>query len=92
MVVLAALQNALRITGKELQDLSIVISGVGAAGVAIGKMLLGAGATNIVGVDAEGAVFDGRVGLNRWAQSFAERTNALWFVQQTAGLASSPTE
>ena len=76
VVVLAALQNALRITGKNMQELSIVISGVGAAGVAIGNMLLGAGATNIVGVDADGAVFDGRRDLNQWTQAFAERTNA----------------
>ncbi len=52
-----------------------MISGVGAAGVAIGKILLGAGATNIVGVDVEGAVYEGRAGLNRWTQTFAENTN-----------------
>ncbi len=75
VVTLAALENALRITGKQIRDLSIVISGVGAAGVAIGKILLGAGATNIVGVDSRGAVYDGRDGLNTWKQWFAENTN-----------------
>jgi malate dehydrogenase (oxaloacetate-decarboxylating) len=75
VVTLAALENALRITGKRMADLSIVISGVGAAGVAIGKILLGAGATNIVGVDSSGAVYDGRDGLNTWKQWFAENTN-----------------
>ena len=75
VVTLAALQNALRITGKRISDLSIVISGVGAAGVAIGKILLGAGATQIVGVDSKGAVYDGREGLNQWKQWFAEHTN-----------------
>jgi malate dehydrogenase (oxaloacetate-decarboxylating) len=75
VVTLAALENALRITGKRMADLSIVISGVGAAGVAIGKILLGAGATSIVGVDSQGAVYDGREGLNRWKQWFAENTN-----------------
>ncbi|MGB3736157.1 MAG: NAD-dependent malic enzyme [Ilumatobacter sp.] len=75
VVTLAALENALRITGKKMADLSIVISGVGAAGVAIGKILLGAGATNIVGVDSKGAVYDGRDGLNSWKQWFAENTN-----------------
>ncbi len=75
VVTLAALENALRITGKAMSDLSIVISGVGAAGVAIGKILLGAGATDIVGVDSRGAVYDGRDGLNRWKQWFAENTN-----------------
>ncbi len=76
VVTLAALWNALRITGKRFEELSIVISGVGAAGVAIGKILLGAGATDIVGVDSVGAVYDGREGLNRWKQWFAENTNA----------------
>jgi len=75
VVTLAALRNALRITGKAMSELSIVISGVGAAGVAIGKILLGAGATNIVGVDSRGAVYDGRDGLNTWKQWFAENTN-----------------
>jgi len=75
VVTLAALENALRITGKRMANLSIVISGVGAAGVAIGKILLGAGATNIVGVDSRGAVYDGRDGLNTWKQWFAENTN-----------------
>ena len=75
VVTLAALENALRITGKQMADLSIVISGVGAAGVAIGKILLGAGATQIVGVDSRGAVYDGRGGLNQWKQWFAENTN-----------------
>ena len=75
VVTLAAVENALRITGKKMADLSIVISGVGAAGVAIGKILLGAGATKIVGVDSKGAVYDGRDGLNSWKQWFAENTN-----------------
>ncbi|MFW2336001.1 NAD-dependent malic enzyme, partial [Ilumatobacter sp.] len=75
VVTLAALENALRITGKRMDDLSIVISGVGAAGVAIGKILLGAGAGTITGVDSQGAVYDGRDGLNTWKQWFAEHTN-----------------
>lgn len=75
VVTLAAVENALRITGKKMADLSIVISGVGAAGVAIGKILLGAGAGKIVGVDSKGAVYNGRDGLNTWKQWFAENTN-----------------
>jgi malate dehydrogenase (oxaloacetate-decarboxylating) len=75
VVTLAAVENALRITGKKMEDLSIVISGVGAAGVAIGKILLGAGAGTIVGVDSRGAVYNGRDGLNAWKQWFAENTN-----------------
>ncbi len=75
IVVLAALWNALRITGKRMEDLKIVIAGVGAAGVAIGRILLGAGATNIVGFDIDGAVYDGREQFDRWKQWFAENTN-----------------
>ncbi len=75
VVTLAALENALRITGKKMADLSIVISGVGAAGVAIGKILLEAGVGEIVGVDSKGAVYNGRDGLNSWKQWFAENTN-----------------
>lgn len=75
VVALAALQNSLRITGGRIEDLSIVICGMGAAGVAIGKILLGAGAKQIVGVDSQGAVYEGRPGLNKWKQWFAEHTN-----------------
>ncbi len=75
VVTLAALENALRITGKRMEDLAIVISGVGAAGVAIGKILLGAGASNIIGVDSQSAVHIGRDGLNSWKRWFAENTN-----------------
>ncbi len=75
VVALAALENALRITGKHMNELSVVVSGVGAAGVAIGKILLGAGVTEMVGVDSKGAVYDGRDGLNKWKQWFAENTN-----------------
>lgn len=75
VVTLAAVENALRITGKKMGELSIVISGVGAAGVAIGKILMGAGAGKVIGVDSRGAVWNGRDGLNTWKQWFAENTN-----------------
>jgi malate dehydrogenase (oxaloacetate-decarboxylating) len=75
VVALAALENALRITGKEMADLEVVISGVGAAGMAIGKMLMIAGVGNVVGVDIHGVVWDGREAFDRWRQWFAEHTN-----------------
>jgi malate dehydrogenase (oxaloacetate-decarboxylating) len=75
IVTLAALTNALTIVGKELPDLKIVVAGVGAAGVAVSKILINAGATNIVGVDSQGAVHLGREGLNSSKQWFAENTN-----------------
>jgi len=75
VVTLAALRNALRITGKNMRDLSVVISGIGAAGVAIGKILLNAGVGEVVGVDRTGAIFTGRDNLNVAKQWFAENTN-----------------
>jgi malate dehydrogenase (oxaloacetate-decarboxylating) len=56
VVVLAALLNALRLTGREIEDLRIVIVGMGAAGVAVARILLAAGASWIVGVDLRGAL------------------------------------
>jgi malate dehydrogenase (oxaloacetate-decarboxylating) len=76
VVTLAALWNSLKITGKKMEDLSVVIAGMGAAGVAIGKILINAGVGEIVGVDRTGAVYDGRGDLNVAKQWFAEHTNA----------------
>jgi malate dehydrogenase (oxaloacetate-decarboxylating) len=56
VVVLAALLNALRLTGRRLDDLRIVIVGLGAAGVAVTKILLEAGARHIIACDSRGAV------------------------------------
>src|SRR5947199_729210 len=60
VVVLAALRNAMRVVGKEMKDLSIVIGGAGAAGVAVAKILSEAGVGHIVGVDRKGAIYAGR--------------------------------
>ena len=75
VVTLAGLQNALKVAGKKIEDVSVVISGVGAAGVAIGKILLGAGVGHVVGVDSRGVIYDGRENLNDSKQWFAENTN-----------------
>ena len=75
VVTVAALQNALKLVGKETADLSVLISGVGAAGVAVGKMLIDVGVGEIVGVDRLGAVHSGRDGLNDAKQWFADNTN-----------------
>ncbi len=56
VVVLAALLNALRLTGRRIEDLRIVIVGLGAAGIAVTRILLAAGAQHIVGCDLMGAV------------------------------------
>jgi malate dehydrogenase (oxaloacetate-decarboxylating) len=75
IVVLAALENALRIVGKNIADLKIVVAGVGAAGVAVSKIIMNAGAVNVIGADRQGAVHTGRSDLNSSKQWFAENTN-----------------
>jgi malate dehydrogenase (oxaloacetate-decarboxylating) len=75
VVVLAALENALKIVDKKMADLNVVIAGVGAAGVAISKILLEAGVPQVVGVDRKGAIWEGREDLNPAKQWFAENTN-----------------
>jgi malate dehydrogenase (oxaloacetate-decarboxylating) len=75
VVALAALNNAVHVVGKKIQDLTVVINGVGAAGLAIGKILLNAGVPHVIGTDRNGAIYDGRGGLNEAKQWFAENTN-----------------
>ncbi len=75
VVVLAALQNALKLTDKKMSDLRVVIAGVGAAGVACGKILLEAGVAEVIGADRQGAIWEGRENLNPAKQWFAENTN-----------------
>ncbi len=60
VVVLAALLNALTLTGQRIGDINILIVGLGAAGVAVAKILIAAGARNIVGCDSRGALHTGR--------------------------------
>ncbi|TVY00407.1 NAD-dependent malic enzyme [Cohnella terricola] len=56
VVLLAGLINALKIVGKDIRDIKIVVCGIGAAGIACTRMLLAAGVTRLVGVDKEGAI------------------------------------
>ena len=80
VVVLAALLNATRLVGKRLEDLSVLVVGLGAAGVAVTRILLEAGVTDIVGADSKGALHTGREDyladelppIKRW---YAEHTN-----------------
>jgi malate dehydrogenase (oxaloacetate-decarboxylating) len=76
VVVLAAVRNALRIVDKELGEVRIVVSGAGAAGVAVTKMLLAAGARNIAVVDRGGIISPQRNDLNTVKLDLAEETNA----------------
>ena len=57
VVVLAALINALKIVGKKMEDIKVVVNGVGAAGVACSKIVMAAGVKNIVGCDQTGAIY-----------------------------------
>jgi malate dehydrogenase (oxaloacetate-decarboxylating) len=75
VVVLAALRNALRVVGKSMGELTVVLSGVGAAGVAIARILMEAGVPNVIGADRSGAVHTGRSDLNASKRWFAENSN-----------------
>ena len=75
IVVLAALLNALRLVEKRLEDVRIVTTGCGAAGMAVTRTLQNAGARWIVGCDEGGALFRGREGLDAAKQEYAELTN-----------------
>ncbi|MHB1139343.1 MAG: malic enzyme-like NAD(P)-binding protein, partial [Microthrixaceae bacterium] len=75
IVTLAALENALKIVDKRMDEVKVVVAGVGAAGVAVSKILMNAGVQNVVGCDRQGAVHTGRDGLNKSKQWFAENTN-----------------
>lgn len=75
VVVLAALLNALKLVGKSIEGLKIVVNGLGAAGVACTKILLAAGVKNIVGCDRKGIVYRGREHLDPYKSWYAEHTN-----------------
>ena len=78
IVVLAALTNALRVVGKQLCDVRIAMAGAGAAGTAVLKLLLRAGAApgSVVVCDDKGAVYQGRDGMDSSLRWIAERTNS----------------
>ena len=75
IVTLAALVNALKVVRKRLEDVKIVLTGVGAAGIAVADILLHAGAKNVIGADRAGAVYRGRLDLTGSKAAFAERSN-----------------
>jgi malate dehydrogenase (oxaloacetate-decarboxylating) len=76
VVVLAALTNALKIVGKEMRGIKVVLSGVGAAGVACTNILMAAGVRNVIGCDTSGAIYRGRTAHMNWQkEAYAEKTN-----------------
>ena len=64
VVTMAAMLNALKLVGKKLSDISVVVNGSGAAGIAITKLLMSKGLKNVVLCDRKGAIYKGREGLN----------------------------
>jgi malate dehydrogenase (oxaloacetate-decarboxylating) len=76
VVVLAALINALKIVGKQVSDIKVVVNGVGAAGVACSKIIMKAGVKNIIGCDQTGALYPGRRENMNWVKDwYARNTN-----------------
>ncbi|TVX97406.1 NAD-dependent malic enzyme [Cohnella terricola] len=75
VVTYAGLINALKIAGKSLSDVTIVVCGIGAAGVAISKILLSAGVKELIGVDKEGILVQGETYSNSVKTAYAEYTN-----------------
>ena len=87
IVVMAALTNALRVVGKKLPEVRVAMAGAGAAGTAVLKLLLGAGAhaADIVVCDDQGAVHLARPGLNDSLRWIAENTNPAGYAGDLAG-------
>ena len=75
IAVLAALINALKVAKKEISQIKIVISGAGAAGIAIANILLRYGAKNIIATDSRGALYFNRPDLNEVKKQLAQFTN-----------------
>ena len=75
VITLAGLTNALKVVGKQLEDVKIVVNGAGAAAISITKLLLSAGAKNITLCDRKGAIYAGRDGLNWIKEEMAQVTN-----------------
>ncbi|HBR30520.1 MAG TPA: NAD-dependent malic enzyme, partial [Clostridiales bacterium] len=75
VVTLAAMINALKLTGKKLDEIRVVTSGAGAAGIAIIRLLISVGLKDVVLCDRTGAIYEGREGLNAEKFEMAKITN-----------------
>ncbi len=75
VVLLAGLYNALKLTGKNIGHIKVVLNGIGAAGTACAKMLLAAGVRNLIGVDRMGAIHRNETYENQNWTAFAQMTN-----------------
>ena len=75
VITLAGLMNALKLTGKDINDIKVVTSGAGAAGIAIIRLLIANGLNNVIMTDRTGAIYEGREGLNPIKEEMAKITN-----------------
>ena len=75
VVTLAAMMNALKLAKKNLEDVTVVTSGAGAAGIAIIRLLISVGLKNVIMCDRQGAIYKGREGLNAEKEEIAQITN-----------------
>ena len=75
VVCLAAVLNAVKLVNKKLEDLVVVINGAGAAGVAIGKLLLSSGVKDVIMCNSKGVIYEGKEGLNSEIVEVAKITN-----------------
>jgi len=75
VVTLAAMINALKIVGKDIRDIEVVINGSGAAGIAVVKLLMSMGLSRVVLCDRKGAIYDGREDLNLEKAAMARISN-----------------
>ncbi|KKR21382.1 MAG: Malate dehydrogenase (Oxaloacetate decarboxylating) [Parcubacteria group bacterium GW2011_GWE2_39_37] len=75
IVVLAALINACRVTGKVMRELKVIVNGAGAAGISISKLLLEQKVENLILLDSAGAIYEGRSDMNGFKMEIAKITN-----------------
>jgi len=75
VVALAAMINALKVVGKDISDISLVTSGAGAAGIAVIRLLKSMGLKNVILCDRQGAIYEGRDGLNSEKIEMAKISN-----------------
>ena len=75
VITMAGMLNALKVVGKKLEDVKIVTSGAGAAGIAIIKLMMSMGLKNVIMTDRKGAIYEGREDLNSIKEEMSKITN-----------------
>ncbi len=75
VVVCSGVLNALKVVGKTIGDVRVVISGAGAAGISVAKLLMAFGVKNLALCDIDGPIYKGRANLNAYQAAMAEQTN-----------------